>query len=80
MGKQTAKNGPIAADILIAENLDGDSAIWAHLCLRYLDSGFGVGSGGDCPQDAVCATNYGGRCKMVLDENLGYYGLPSLTL
>ena len=80
MSEQTAKNGPIAADILIAENLDGDSAFWAHLCLRYLDSGFGVGSGGDCPQDTVCATNYGGRCKMVLDENLGHDRLQSLTL
>ena len=80
MSEQTAKNGPIAADILIAENLDGDSAIWAHLHLRYLDSGFGVGSGGDCPQDTVCATNYGGRCKMVLDENLGHDRLQSLTL
>jgi hypothetical protein len=80
MGEQTAKNGPIAADILIVENLDGGSAIWAHLYLRYLDSGFGVGSGGDCPQDTVCATNYGGRCKMVLDENLGHDRLQSLTL
>ena len=80
MGEQAAKNGPIAGAILVAGNLDSRSTIWAHLNLRYLDSGFGVGSGGDCPQDVVRATNYGGRCKMVLDENLSYDGLQSLTL